>query len=227
MDRATLRARAWRGLGQFMLAMALMLFLPAWTLLWWQAWLFLCVFGGIVIWITMHFLATDPALIERRLSAGPAAEKEPVQKIIQGLASVALVAVVVVSSFDHRFGWSHVPLAVNLAGIVMVVVGLLIVFLVFRENSFTAAIVEVGSGQKVIATGPYSVARHPMYSGALVMVFGIPLALGSLWGLLPCLVMVGLIVARLLNEEQFLAANLTGYAEYRARIRARLVPAVW
>jgi protein-S-isoprenylcysteine O-methyltransferase Ste14 len=226
-DPAPLAARAARSLAFFMLFMAAILFAAAWTFAWWQAWLYLVVFGASVGFITVHFLKADPDLIERRLKAGPGAEKERSQRIIQTLASVAFVVVFIVPGLDRRFGWSSVPALIVIAGDLLVVLGLVIVFLVFRENSYTSGVIEVGTAQPVIATGPYGVVRHPMYSGALVMVFGIPLALGSWWGLLAWLPMAALMVVRLLDEERYLAVNLPGYAAYRAGTPWRLVPKVW
>jgi protein-S-isoprenylcysteine O-methyltransferase Ste14 len=132
-----------------------------------------------------------------------------------------------VPALDHRFSWSRVPLAVVVAGDVLVGVGFLIVFLVFRENSFASAVVEVSAAQKVIDTGPYARVRHPMYAGALVLLAGIPLALGSLFGLLVLVPFAAILVARLLDEERFLVRELPGYAAYRQKTRYRLIPYVW
>ena len=224
---ASLRGRAYLGLAFLVAAMAVLIFLPAWTLVWWQAWLFLLVFTAAVLATTLYFLKADPALIERRMKAGPAAETEPIQRIIQTFASLAFAAVFVLSGLDRHFGWSHLSVAVSLIGDVLVLVGLLAVFLVFRENSYTAGTVEIGRDQSVVTTGPYAWVRHPMYSGALVMMLGIPLALGSLWALLPFAALAGLIVVRLIDEERVLIAGLPGYADYRARTRFRLIPHVW
>ncbi len=128
---------------------------------------------------------------------------------------------------DHRFGWSHLSPYVVLAGDALVALGLLIVFFVFKENSYTSAIIEVGKQQTVVSTGPYRVVRHPMYAGALLFMFGIPLGLGSLWGLLFCIPMVAVVVWRLIDEEKYLAKNLAGYVEYCARTRSRLIPWVY
>ncbi len=226
-ETASLRRRSVRGLAFFIVAMAVMLFLPAWTLAWWQAWLFLIVFTAALLAITLYFLKRDPALIARRMNAGPAAESEPTQRIIQTLASVAFAAVFVVSGLDRHFAWSHLAAAVSLVGDILVLAGLFIVFLVFRVNSYTAGTIEIASGQTVVTTGPYALVRHPMYSGALVMMLGIPLALGSLSALVPFAALAGLIVVRLIDEERVLAAGLPGYADYRARTRFRLVPRVW
>ena len=208
--------------------MAVFVFLPAWTLRWWQAWLFLAVFAAAVLAITLHFLARDPALIERRLKAGPAAETEPSQRIIQIFASLAFVLLSSsspVSTGISARSASRPPC--RSPATLLVLAGLLVVFLVFRENSYTAGTVEVASGQALVATGPYALVRHPMYAGAIVMLLGVPLALGSAWALVPFAALAGLIVVRLLDEERLLVARLPGYAAYRERTPARLIPHVW
>jgi protein-S-isoprenylcysteine O-methyltransferase Ste14 len=223
----SLTARAFSGLAFLLGAVALLLFASAWTLDWWQAWVFLALFAAAVIAITVYFLRADPELIERRLKAGPGGEHEATQRLIQSIASAVFIVLIVVPGFDYRFGWSHLPLAAVVVGDVLVVAGLAIVFRVFQENSYTSAIIEVGTNQPVISTGPYRLIRHPMYAGALVMVFGIPLALGSAWGLAVGLPMTGLLVARLLDEERFLSARLPGYRDYCRKTAWRLVPGIW
>lgn len=208
-------------------ALAAALFGPAWSLDYWQAWVFLAVFATVSALITVDLARRDPALLARRVQAGPAAEPTPRQKWIQGLASLAYLAVFVVAGFDHREGWSRVPVAAVIAGDALVVLGMFVVFRVFRANTFTSAVVEVSRDQQVVSTGPYAVVRHPMYSGALVMMIGVPIALGSWWGLVPVAAMAAVIVARLLDEEKLLARQLPGYSEYRGRVKHRLVPRVW
>lgn len=222
-----LKKKALAGLLQLFIALAAFIFLPAWTLDYWQAWIFLAVFFACVLAITIYLVKNDPKLLERRVNAGPGAEKEKSQKTIQALAMMAFVAVMVFPALDHRFGWSAVPPYVCALGDILVALGLFFVFLVFRENTFTSGIIEVGSEQKVITTGPYARVRHPMYSGALVMLFGVPLALGSWWGLLTIIPMKLAIVWRLLDEEKFLARNLAGYSEYQSKVRYRLLPFIW
>jgi protein-S-isoprenylcysteine O-methyltransferase Ste14 len=219
--------RAFGGLLFLLVVLAVALFLPAGTLDYWQAWVFLAVFSLAVLAITLYLLRRDPQLLERRTSAGPVAEKEQSQRLIQSLASLAFVALFVVCAIDHRLGWSTVPLAVVVLGDVLVALGLLAVFLVFKENTFTSATIEVGAEQRVISTGPYALVRHPMYAGALVMLLGVPLALGSWWGLLVVVAMASVIVWRLLDEEKYLAKNLPGYPEYLRQVRYRLLPLVW
>jgi protein-S-isoprenylcysteine O-methyltransferase Ste14 len=133
----------------------------------------------------------------------------------------------ILPSLDHRFSWSAVPLLAVVVGDALTALGFFIVFRVFKENSFTAATIEVAPDQRVISTGPYAIVRHPMYSGALVMLVGTPLALGSWWGLLMSVLMIFAIAWRALDEERFLRKNLSGYAEYCQIVRYRLVPFVW
>jgi protein-S-isoprenylcysteine O-methyltransferase Ste14 len=140
------------------------------------AWTTLAIFFGFAAVITVWLWFRDKALLERRVKAGPGSEHDPVQNIVQGLAGLSFVATFAVSGLDRRFGWSDVPLAVSFAGDMMIAVGFLIVFLTFRENTYTAGTIEIAEGQCVIDSGPYAVVRHPMYAGALVMISGIPLS---------------------------------------------------
>ena len=224
---AWLAMRCAVGLALMLIAIGAALFLAAWSLRYWQGWVFLAVFGLAVALITMYFLRHDPGLIEPRLKAGPTGEKEKAQKIIQAFASVVFIGFFAVSGFDHRFGWSRVSTPLVAAGDLLVTLGLLLVFFVFRVNSFTSATIEVDVRQQVISSGPYSILRHPMYSGALLMLIGVPLALGSLWALLFVIPMVAVLVFRLRHEEKFLLNHLPGYAEFCGRTRSRLIPWVY
>ena len=207
--------------------LALLLFVPAWTLNYWQAWVFLAVFSGSAFLITFYLMKKDPKLLARRVSAGSSNEKETSQKIIQFLAQIAFIAVIIFPVLDHRFKWSVVPWYLVLAGDALILLGFYIVFLVFKENTFTSATIEVGTDQRVVSTGPYAYVRHPMYIGALVLLFGIPLALGSWWGLFAVIPITLVIVWRLLDEEKFLGKNLAGYPEYLHKVKYHLVPFVW
>jgi protein-S-isoprenylcysteine O-methyltransferase Ste14 len=215
------------GFLQLFIGLAVLLFLPAWTLDYWQAWIFLAVYSLSVLAVTLDLMKNDPTLLERRINANPVSEKRKSQKILNFLLSKALIVVVVVPVIDHRCAWSAVPLYGVAAGDVLVALGFLIVFSVFKENTFASAIIEVGTGQKVISSGPYALVRHPMYFGWLVKFSGVPLALGSWWGLFTIIPITLVIVWRLLDEETFLAGNLPGYSEYQNRVRHRLVPFIW
>jgi protein-S-isoprenylcysteine O-methyltransferase Ste14 len=212
-------------LGAFVLG--ILLFLPAWTLDYWQAWVFIVVFMASVNAIGVYLSLKDPALLERRKKGGPAAEQNVAQKIIISIAITSFLGLFVFCGFDHRFGWSPVPAYVSLAGDALVALGLFIDLIVFRENSFGGSTVETFEGQKVISTGPYALVRHPMYVGVLVMGIGVPLALGSWWGLAYLALMLPVLVLRILDEEQLLKNDLPGYREYVQNVRYRLVPYLW
>jgi protein-S-isoprenylcysteine O-methyltransferase Ste14 len=225
MERLTIKA--FGGLLFLLLVMAALLFLSAGTLDYWQAWAFLIVFGASALAITVYLMKNDPQLLARRVYAGPTAEKETSQKIIQSITAIGFIAMLVVPALNHRLGWSAAPLSVAVAGDVLVALGFLIIYFVYKENSFAAAIIEVDPEQKVISTGPYAIVRHPMYLGGLVLLLGIPLSLGSWWGLCVIVLMMPALIWRLLDEERFLVKNLPGYAVYRKSVRYRLVPYIY
>jgi protein-S-isoprenylcysteine O-methyltransferase Ste14 len=205
----------------------LWLFLPAGTFNYWQAWVFIAVFAISTAVPTIYLLLKDPATLQRRMHAGPGAETRTVQKIAVSGAFLSLAAMMVVSAFDHRFGWSSVPTAVSLSGDALVALGLGIAMLVVLQNKYAAANITVEAEQKVVSTGLYGLVRHPMYFGSLIMMVGIPLALDSYWGLV--IVIPGLIVLaiRILDEEKALEQELDGYREYTQKVRHRLLPYVW
>jgi protein-S-isoprenylcysteine O-methyltransferase Ste14 len=206
---------------------AALIFIPAGTLDYWQAWLFLaCYFSASLIvslWLARH----DPALLERRMRGGPLAEGERSQKVIMTMTSIAFVALLVVPGLDRRYGWSHMPNAFPIVGDILLLAGWIGIFAVFRANTYAAATIGVTPGQTVISTGPYGLVRHPMYAAALLMLFGIPLSLGSWWGILAMVALVPALSWRLIDEEQVLVRDLKGYAEYRRKVRWRLVPFLW
>jgi protein-S-isoprenylcysteine O-methyltransferase Ste14 len=222
-----LRGKAVLGLAQLLAILALVLFGSAGRLDYPRAWIYLAVFGLSAGLISAYLTKYDPALLERRIRGGPRAETETFQKAIQAAAALAFIAIFCVAGFDCRFRWSHVPPALSFAGDVAVALGFSIVLRVFRENTYTGATIEVAAGQTVVTTGPYALVRHPMYAGALIMLAATPVALGSWWALVPVVAMLGLLIARLLDEEKLLAAQLPQYADYCRTVRYRLVPAVW
>ena len=222
-----LNAKAWLALALLSLAMGLLLFVPAGTLRWWEAWVYLAIFSGASALITVDLMRRDPALLERRMRGGPTAEGRPAQKLIMLCTSVAFVALLVVPALDHRFAWSRVSFSTVLVGDVAVAAGFFFIWRVYRENPFTSATIEVARDQKVVSTGPYAIVRHPMYASASLYVVGTPLALGSWWGLVGVGLLFPFLIWRLLDEERLLARELPGYREYQERVRHRLVPGVW
>ncbi len=215
------------GLTALTIFLWLALFVPAWTLNYWQAWVFWLVFVGCISVISGFFLKKDLNLIASRLKVGPTAEQQGNQKITQAVITVFFLLLLLVPSIDHHFQWSTLQSYLSLVADGFVALGLWIIFLVFKANSYTSVLVEVNEGQKVVSTGPYGIVRHPMYSGALVMLLFIPLALGSFWGLLAFPPILLSIAIRLNEEEKFLAKQLAGYSEYRQKVKYRLIPYVW
>ncbi len=223
----TLNAQAWLSLAVLAVVMGLLLFIPAWTILYWQAWVYLSIFIGASILTTLYLMKRDPALLKRRMRGGPTAEKRSAEKFIMLCMSICFIALLVVPAFDHRLRWSAVPFSGVLAGDILVATGFYFIFLVYKENTFTSATIEVAEDQKVISTGPYALVRHPMYASALLYLVGTPLALGSFWGLLAFTAMVPFLLWRLFDEERFLTQNLSGYAEYKKKVPHRLIPFIW
>ncbi|HTR52677.1 MAG TPA: isoprenylcysteine carboxylmethyltransferase family protein [Kofleriaceae bacterium] len=214
--------------GAFLFAvLAIALFVPSGTIDYWQAWVGLGVFGSTSTAITIYLARRDPALLARRVRGGPTSEARALQQGVQAVTSLAFIALFVIAGLDHRATWSRVPVAIVAVGDALVALGMAAVFFVFRANTFASSTVEIQPGQSVISTGPYAIVRHPMYASALVLLGGFPLALGSWWAELANVPLVAALVARLLDEERVLATRLPGYAEYRERVRFRLVPHVW
>ena len=210
-----------------MVVLGLALFLSAGSFAFGQAYVYLADFAICTILITIYLARNDRELLEGRVQAGPVAETQRSQQIIQGLASLFFIGLFIVPGLDFRYGWSSVPAAVCLIGDAVVALGFYFVFLVFKENSYTRGTIEVSAGQTVITSGPYSLVRHPMYAGASVLLIATAIGLGS-WVAVPfALPVILVVVVRLLDEEKFLAANLNGYTQYQKKVHYRLIPFIW
>jgi len=209
------------------LGLGAMVFIPAGTLDYWQGWAY-CATSLLASGLYTVYLAKyDPALLQRRRQAGPSHEQEPAQKIIVLFLFAAFAALIALPPLDHRFGWSSVPWRVSVIGDALVALSFGVFYLVSKVNSYAAANVRVEQGQRVVDTGMYALVRHPMYFGALFLVVGTPLALGSWWTLLLTPVFLVLLYFRVASEEQVLMRDLAGYADYRQKVRYRLIPFVW
>jgi len=206
---------------------AILLCVPAGTLHYWQAWVFIAVFITTTIGPSLYLAIKHPDALARRLNGGPGKETRPVQKVVMWALLLAVMATIVLSALDWRFGWSHVPTAVVIVGNVVVAVSLLAAQWVVIQNNFAGASISVEAQQPVISTGMYAVVRHPMYICALIMMIGTPPALGSYWGLVPVIAALPILVVRILDEETMLRAELPGYPDYTHRVRYRLVPGLW
>ncbi len=224
---SSLKIRTLLGFVELIVILEFFLFAPAGSLNFWQAWVYSIIYVASSVRITFYLWRTNPELLARRVNAGPGAEKEKTQKITHFFVILLFIAILVISAFDHRFGWSHVPFYIVILGDILVILGFFLLFLVFRENAFASAIIEVTADQKVITTGLYSIVRHPLYVSGLIIMLGTPLALGSWRSLLVFIPLTLVIIWRLIDEEKFLSKNLPGYEEYCQKVRYRLIPFLW
>ena len=207
--------------------LGLLIFVPSWTVFYWQGWIYLLFFAISMLVMTLYFLKHDRALMERRVNIGPKAEKKIIQKILLSCLIIFMIGLFLLSSFDYRFHLSKISVFVVLFSNLLILAGFYIFFRVFKENSFASATIDLSKEQKVISTGPYSVVRHPMYSGALIICLFTPFALGSLLGICLSVLIAVIIVFRIMDEEKFLKSNLAGYTDYCKKTRYRLIPYVW
>lgn len=209
------------------IALGAVLFVPAGTFNYWQAWALTATYALTTIAPTIYIARTNPAALRRRMRSGPRAEARTLQKFVIVAWMASVFAMMALSAYDHRAGWSHVPAWACVLGDVLVAVGLGLTMLVVIQNGYAAATVTVETGQPVVSTGVYRFVRHPMYVGGVIMMIGTPLALGSYWGLLFIVPGVVSLVFRILDEETLLSQELAGYREYTQRVRYRLMPYVW
>lgn len=219
--------KAISGFVTLIVIMGVFLFLPAWTVQYWQAWVYLFTFSVSTLLITVYLYKNDPKLLSKRVKAGATAEKQKSQQAVQAVANLFFCLLYAVAGFDHRFHWSAIPGWVSGFANIFVASGFFLVFLVFKENSYTSAIIEVDQGQKVVSTGMYAVVRHPMYLGAILMLVFSAVALGSYWSLLCVAALTVSIIVRLLGEEKFLLKNLAGYEAYCKKVNYHLIPYIW
>lgn len=215
------------GLTKLILGLVLigvMLFLPAWTLNYPGAWLFISLLFVPMLVLGVVLYIKSPELLKRRLRSK---EKAGTQRGVIALSGLMFPIGFVLSALDFRFGWSSVPLWLVIGASALFLVGYAMYAEVMRENAYLSRTVEVEENQKVITTGLYGVVRHPMYLATLLMFLPLPLILGSFWGLIPFALYPIIIVVRLLNEEKLLRDELDGYVEYCKKVKYRLIPFVW
>lgn len=226
MDKPT-KIKALATFPVMLIVMGAPLFLAARTLDYWEGWLFVLVFS---LSTTIHGLILfkyAPEVLARRMKAGPTAEKRPVQRIIMTFVTVSFFALLVLGGFDHKLHWSSVPLPAVLFGDLLIAFSFYIFTKVCLENHYASATIELNEGQSVVSTGMYGVVRHPMYAGALILMLGIPLAIGSIYSAPIILITIGVLVWRISDEESFLRGHLNGYTEYCQKVKYRLVPGIY
>ena len=206
------------------IVLGLLVLLPAGTFNFWQLYVYVGILVLPMIFVLFYFLRFDPRFLERRTRAK---EKEKQQILIAILSLVIFLAGFIIPGLDHRFSWSQVPAYMCISADIVILLGYLSIFFVFRQNSYASRIIEVDEEQKVISTGLYGIVRHPMYVGVMIMFIPTPLALGSYWGLIPFALLPLSLTLRILNEEKVLSENLKGYKEYCQKTRYRLIPFLW
>lgn len=224
MDAPAIKEKALLLFTAAFVALGLMLFVPAGTTDYWQAWVYLAILFIPVSFVVLYFLKNDPGFLERRFKMK---EKEAKQQLVVKLAGILFIIGFLIPGLDRRFGWSSVPFELVAVADALVLLGYIICFLVFRENSYAGRTIEVVKGQTVISTGLYSIIRHPMYVGVILLYTVTPIALGSYWALPPFLLIAPILIFRILNEEEVLRRELPGYTEYCKKTRYRLLPFVW
>lgn len=208
----------------FFLILCLMFFLPARTLNFWEAWVYIGIVFITAAFVIKYFLNRDPEFLERRIRTK---EKVKEQRIIIRFGWFLFLPSFILPGFDKYYEWSEIPVGIIIVSDILVFLGYLIVIRVFKENSYASRVVEINTLQKVISTGPYAIVRHPMYSGVLLMYGFTPLALGSWWALIGSFFLFVIIIARIFSEEKFLVENLSGYKEYLDKIKYRIIPGIW
>jgi protein-S-isoprenylcysteine O-methyltransferase Ste14 len=206
------------------IVIAALLFIPAGTLGYWQAWLYLGVVLVPMLFVMLYFLATDPDFLERRFKMR---EREKEQQLFQKLGAPLILLGFILPGLGVRFGWQMATPEVSVAAAAIALAGYGIIFWVFHENSWAGRTIRVEKGQRVVSSGPYAHVRHPMYVGMIICYLATPLALGSFIALVPFLVFIPLLYIRISNEEKLLSEKLKGYREYCRKVRYRLVPGVW
>ena len=204
-----------------------LLFLPAGSLRFRQGWVYFIITLAFILSILGYLYRHDPQLIERRLRGGWRQETVREQKLIMKLIAATILIAFLLPGFDHRFGWSHLPLWLTILSQAFVLAGYLMIFWTLKNNSFAAATIRVEPDQRVISSGPYHIVRHPMYLGGDMWLLFTPVALGSYFAVPVFVLLISLIIVRLLNEEKVLSQELQGYSEYCLHTRFRLIPFVW
>lgn len=210
-------------LGGF-LVLALLVFLPAWTLRYWQGWLLLAILFVPMLVVGAVLMKRSPALLEKRLNAK---EEQSEQKAVLALSGLMFLAAFVLAGLNYHFGWFVLPAWVSIAAAVVFLGGYALYAEVMRENAYLSRTVEVQEDQKVIDTGLYGVVRHPMYLSTLLLFLSMPLVLGSLFSFGVMLFYIPLIAKRIKNEEQVLLEGLPGYADYRKKVKYKVIPFLW
>lgn len=216
-----------QGLSKFLAGLVIvmvLLFIPAGTFAYWQAWLFIGILFVPMFLFGLVLMKRNPDLLRKRLSAK---EKESEQKRVVAISGVMFVAMFIIAGFNHRFDWWMLPDGIVLSAAAAFLLGYVMYAEVMRENVWLSRIIEVHENQQVVDKGLYGVVRHPMYTSTLILFLSMPLILSSPWSFVIMLLYIPIIVKRIINEESVLSNELDGYAEYKQKVRYRLIPYLW
>lgn len=209
---------------------ALALFIPAGTIAWPAGWIFLVLFFGFVVAISVWLLRYDPGLLKERMSGTIQSDQKAWDRVFVVLTSILFFAWLILMPLDAvRFRWSQMPVWLQGVGAIVLLVSFYLFYLTFRENSYLSPVVRIQTDreQAVVSTGPYHYVRHPMYAGFVLFMLGTTFLLGSWYGLLLGLILVGMVARRAVLEERLLREELQGYDAYMAQVKYRLIPHVW
>jgi protein-S-isoprenylcysteine O-methyltransferase Ste14 len=201
-----------------------LLFLPAGTLKFWNAWIFISVLFLMMLFVMIYLLIKDPELLQKRIKTK---EKEKTQKIYLILSIIDFMIAFIIPGLDFKYHWSSVPLWLVIVATVTMVSGYIMFFMVMKQNSYASRVIEIQENQKVIDSGLYSIVRHPLYLSASILYCSVPFMLGSIYAIIPMIFVPLLLIIRILNEEKVLKKELNGYEEYMKKVRFRFIPFVW
>ena len=201
-----------------------LLFVPAWTFKFWQAWLFAGILFIPMLGAGLILLKKNPELLKKRLSAK---EEQNEQKLVVLFSGIMFLAVFIIAGLNFRFGWIILPAWVSYAAAAVFLLGYVLYAEVLKENTYLSRTVEVQENQKVIDSGLYGIVRHPMYMSTLILFLSMPLVLGSVISFAVSLIYIPIIAKRIRNEEKILEQGLDGYSEYKQKVKYKVIPFVW
>jgi protein-S-isoprenylcysteine O-methyltransferase Ste14 len=202
----------------------ILIFLPAGTISFFNGWLFMGILFVPMFLAGIVMMCKNPELLKKRLSAK---EKQKEQDLVVKLSGLMFIVGFVIAGLDFRFQWWPMPRPVAIVGAVVFLVAYILYAEVLRENAYLSRTIEVQENQKVIDTGLYGMVRHPMYSATLLLFLAMPIVLGSIYAFVVFLAYPFIIAKRIKHEEAFLEKELTGYAEYKQKVKCRLIPFIW
>lgn len=207
-----------------LIVVALLLFIPAGTINYPNGWLFICLLFIPMLFLGIILYIKSPELLQKRLNAK---ESSSTQKGVVAVSGLLFVVGFIIAGLDYRNGWTKVPLWAVIAASVILIASYILYAEVMRENAYLSRTIEIQENQKVVDTGLYGIVRHPMYAVTIWLFMSIPIVLGSWWSLLCFSPYIIVFIVRIISEEKLLESELSGYAEYKKKVKYRLVPFIW